>query len=64
MASRKPVNIDGETYSVPSDARIIDVVPEETASIVTHDGAVIPRADFNRQVPNGFEMNLSPINKG
>ena len=64
MANRKNVQVDGEMHSVPVDAKISDVVPPDTASIVTHDGVVIPRQEFNKPVPEGFEMNLSPINKG
>lgn len=64
MASRKNIQMDGESYSVPSNAKIVDVVPEEATSVVTHSGEVIPRQNFNRPVPDGFEMNLSHINKG
>lgn len=65
MAKPKPILIDGEYREVKSTARIIDVVPEEVTSIVTHDGALIPRSEFSRvAVPEGFQTNLSAINKG
>jgi hypothetical protein len=65
MAKRKTISIDGETQQVRHDAKIIDVVANEVGSIFTLDGALIPRSEFTRvPVPEGFETNLSAINKG
>ncbi len=65
MAKPKPILIDGEYREVKPTARIIDVVPAEVTSVVTHDGALIPRSEFSRvAVPEGFQTNLSAINKG
>lgn len=65
MAKPKPIFVDGEYREVKPTARIIDVVPEEVTSVVTHDGALIPRSEFARvPVPEGFQTNLSAINKG
>lgn len=65
MAKPKPIFIDGEYRQVKPTARIIDVVPPEVASVVTQEGALIPRSEFSRvPVPNGFQTNLSTINKG
>ena len=65
MAKPKPIIIDGEYREVNPSARIVDVVPDEVSSIVTHDGALIPRSEFARvPLPQGFQTNLSAINKG
>lgn len=65
MAKPKPIVIDGEYREVKPEARVIDVVPNDVTSIVTHDGALIPRSEFARiPVPAGFQTNLSNINKG
>jgi hypothetical protein len=65
MAIRKPIVIDGEVHEVRNDAKIIDVVPQDVNSITTRDGAFIPRSEFARvSVPDGFETNLTAINKG
>ena len=65
MAKPKPIFIDGEYREVKPTARIIDVVPPEVASVVTQEGALIPRSEFARvAVPQGFQTNLSAINKG
>lgn len=65
MAKPKPILIDGEYREVKPTARIIDVVPQDVTSVVTHDGALIPRSEFSRvAVPEGFQTNLSAINKG
>jgi hypothetical protein len=65
MAKQKPVLIDGKLRTVAEDARIIDVVPEEVKTVVTRGGELISREDFARvPVPQGFETNLSRINKG
>lgn len=65
MAKQKPILIDGEFRNVSPNAKIIDVVPNDVGSITTHDGALISKADFARvPVPEGFETNLSAINKG
>jgi hypothetical protein len=65
MAQRKPVRIDDETRIVRAGTKIIDVVPNNVQSITTQDGTLIPRDAFARVlVPDGFETNLSVINKG
>jgi len=65
MAQRKPVLIDDAIVYAPLGSTIIDLVPEEVHSVTTRDGSLIPREMFARvPVPDGFETNLSPINKG
>ena len=65
MAKPKPFVIDGEHREVNHSATIIDVVPDEVTSVVTHDGTLIPRSEFAKvPVPKGFQTNLSAINKG
>jgi hypothetical protein len=65
MAQRKLVRVDDETVFVPAGAKIIDVVPDDVQSVTTQSGALIPREAFARvPVPDGFETNLSAINKG
>jgi hypothetical protein len=65
MAQRKPVLVDDAIVYAPSGSTIIDLVPEEVYSVTTHAGALIPREMFARvPIPDGFETNLSPINKG
>ena len=65
MARPKPIVIDGEYVNIGTAAKLADVVPAEVSSIVTHDGELISRADFARvPVPQGFQTNLSAINKG
>lgn len=65
MAKQKPILIDGEVRDVKPDATIRDVVPEDVGSVLTHEGKLIPRSEFAKiKVPEGFETNLSPINKG
>ena len=65
MAQRKPVRVDDATVFVPAGAKIIDLVPQDVQSVTTQEGALIPREAFARvPVPDGFETNLSAINKG
>ena len=65
MAKRKPIIIDGEIREVKADAKLAEVVAPDVQSVVTHSGALIPRSEFVRvPVPEGFETNLSAINKG
>ena len=65
MAQRKPVRVDNVTVFVPASAKIIDLVPQDMKSVTTQEGALIPREAFARvPVPDGFETNLSSINKG
>ena len=65
MAQRKPIVIDGETRVVPDKSTLSDVLMPDVQSVVTHGGALIPRAEFGRTpVPDGFETNLSGIDKG
>lgn len=65
MAKPKPIVIDGEVREVSQSSKVVDVVPPDVTSIVTHDGNLIPRSEFNNiPVPEGFQTNLSAINKG
>lgn len=65
MAQRKPIVIDGLVTDVHEKSTLADVVPKEVSSILTSDGQLVPREHFRRvPVPDGFETNLSPINKG
>lgn len=65
MAKMKPVLIDGEFREVKERSRVSDVVPSDVESILTRDGEVIPRQKFHQiAVPEGFETNLTGINKG
>ena len=65
MAQRKPIVIDGLVTEVPVKASIADVVPPGIRSVVLADGKLVHREDFARTpVPEGFETNLSAINKG
>jgi len=65
MAQRKPILIDGEVREVKTSAKLADVVMPEVQSVVTHGGMLIPRSEFTRvAAPEGFETNLSAINKG
>ena len=65
MANRKPIVIDSEIIDVPVNATLADVVPPSTLSVTTHSGELIPRARFSQvPVPEGFETNLTAINKG
>ena len=65
MAKQKPIVIDGEVREVNQSSKVVDVVPDDVTSIVTHGGTLIPRSEFkNVPVPEGFQTNLSIINKG
>ena len=66
MAKReKTIVIDGIRTCVKEDARIIDVVPREVFSVVTQEGALIPRSQFNKiPLPDNFDVCLTEINKG
>jgi hypothetical protein len=65
MAKRKPVIIDTEITDVPAEATLADVVRPDVLSVTTFDGKLVPRERFAQvRVPDGFETNLSPINKG
>lgn len=65
MAKPKPVIIDGEYTSVPSSAKLVDVVSPLASSVVTNEGNLVPRSAFaETPVPEGFQTNLSGINKG
>jgi len=65
MAKPRAVVIDGEwTMAGPKDT-LADVAPAGALSVTTRDGKLIPREDFERTpIPDGFESNLSTINKG
>lgn len=65
MAQRKPVVIDGDIQRVSVESMLNDVVSSEVGSVLTSGGVLIPRAEFKQvAVPDGFETNLSHINKG
>lgn len=65
MAQRKPIVIDGLVTEVREKSTLADVVPQDVTSVLTSDGHLVPREQFRRvPVPDGFETNLSPINKG
>jgi len=65
MANRKPVLIDGEIVTVSSKATIDKVVSPEVRSITTREGVLVPRERFAQTpIPDGFDSNLSEINKG
>jgi hypothetical protein len=65
MAQRKPVIIDGEFREVSSTDTLADVAGREVQTVLTADGAIIPRAEFAQwPVPDGFETNLTPQEKG
>jgi hypothetical protein len=64
MAKRKPIMIDGEIREVETDLTLADIVAPEVQSVVTHNG-LIPRSEFKQvPIPEGFEQNLSGINRG
>ena len=64
MAKRKPIIIDGEIREVETDLTLADTVSPDVLSVVTHDG-LIQRSEFTKvPIPEGFEQNLSGINRG
>ena len=64
MAKRKPIMIDGGIREVETDLTLADIVAPEVQSVVTKDG-LIHRSEFTQvPIPEGFERNLSAINKG
>jgi hypothetical protein len=65
MLKTKPVRIDGQLTEVKVGATVADMVPFDVQSIATPSGALITREQFARvPVPDGFDTNLSAINKG
>ena len=65
MAKRKPIVIDGKVSRVDDKSTLVDVLPEDVRSVTTHGGELIPREKFTSvPVPEGFDTNLSRINKG
>lgn len=67
MAKPKPIYIDGEYREVrPKRHALLTWYRPEVRSVgKTQEGALIPRSEFTRvPVPNGFQTNLSAINKG
>lgn len=65
MAQRTPIVIDGETRIIDEKTKLSDLVPQDVQSIVTRSGALISRDQFAlTPVPEGFDTNLSAINKG
>lgn len=64
MAKRKKALIDGKIHLVDTDLKLADIVYPDVLSVVTHDG-LIQRSEFTKvPIPEGFEQNLSGINKG
>jgi hypothetical protein len=64
MAKRKKTLIDGEIHIVDPDLKLADIVSPDVLSVVTPDG-LIQRSEFTRvPIPEGFERNLSGINRG
>ena len=65
MAKLKPIRIDDQTVTVDESAPLARLVPADVQSVRTLDGALITRDQFARiPIPEGFETNLSAINKG
>ena len=65
MAKRRPIFIDGVLRDVEEDSTLDSVVKPEVESVITRNGDLIPRSRFDGVVvPDGFETNLSEINKG
>lgn len=65
MPKTKPVRIDDQLYEPQPGATVADMVPWDVQSIITPAGALIPREQFAHvAVPEGFDTNLSVINKG
>jgi hypothetical protein len=64
MAKRKKTSIDGEIHLVDTDLKLADIVSPDALSVVTQDG-LIHRSEFTQvPIPEGFEQNLSGINRG
>jgi hypothetical protein len=64
MAKRKKTIIDGEIHIVDPDLKLVDIVSPDVLSVVTPDG-LIQRSEFTQvPIPEGFERNLSGINRG
>ena len=65
MAKLKPIRIDDQIVTVDKGAPLARIVPAEVQSVRTAEGALITRDQFARvPIPEGFETNLSAINKG
>ena len=74
MAKFKPeamrqVVIDGEGVFVPKGSSLVEILPPEVSSIQTVDARtgrshLVPRAQFDMAVPEGFTTYLTPISKG
>jgi hypothetical protein len=65
----RSVSIDGQTFQVPANSTIEDVVPREVRSVSTVDprsGSLqtITRDRFNEVVPEGFMTHMTAIAKG
>jgi hypothetical protein len=59
------VLIDGVVTHVPFGASLGSLVPVNVQSVITSHGELIPRDRFAQvPVPEGFETNLTAINKG
>ncbi|MBL8528386.1 MAG: hypothetical protein JNL68_11930 [Burkholderiales bacterium] len=65
MAKLKSIRMDGKTVAVDTRSPLKDILAPDVQSVRTEQGALITRADFARvPIPEGFETNLSAINKG
>jgi hypothetical protein len=65
MQVAKPVQIDGKAYEMPTAAPVADVAHWNQPSMAPQGGATFARQQFARMpVPEGFDANLTQINKG
>jgi hypothetical protein len=65
MRKTKPVQIDVQPWETPVPAAVADVVPWNVQSITAPPNALVTREQFARvPVPEGFNTNLTQINKG
>ncbi len=61
----RPVVIDGEFREVPAHGSLASIMPVDVMSVRTDQGALVTRDHFaTTPIPDGFEANLSQINKG
>jgi len=61
----RPVIIDGEFREVPAHGSLAGIMPDDVMSVRTDQGALVTRDRFaNTPIPDGFQANLSRINKG
>jgi hypothetical protein len=64
----KLISVDGESIMAPESSTILDMVPPIVNAITTFDSegkqTLIPRSEFNRQLPEGFTTHLTHVEKG